>query len=155
MYNEKYLHTGPGTRGSLGIRVIRVHSFALVDSLHALQILHVLVYIDSRHACELFVYINLPLLRHTRHSMYSRRLFKSIFWPPIDRRTHRLCTVDVLVFRARVLSIYSSRSVYSISTVFAFKDWFHAYLAFFEFFCCNSICMCIPDCPGLPLHRSM
>ena len=151
MYNDKYSHTDPGTRGSrgsLGIRVIRVHSFALVDSLHALQILHVLVYIDSRHACELFVYINLPLLRHTRHSMYSRRLFKSIFWSPIDRRTHRLCTVDVLVFRARVLSIYSSRSVYSLSTLFAFKNWFHAYLAFFEFYAATRFICVYPIAQG-------
>lgn len=39
--------------------------------------------------------------------------------------------------------------MYSLSTVFAFKNLFHAYLAFFEFFCCNSIYMCIPGCPGL------
>ena len=70
MYNEKYLHTDPctrGSRGSLGIRVIRVHQFALVDSLnvfeslHAFQVFHVLVYIDSLQALEVLnvlVYID-------------------------------------------------------------------------------------------------
>lgn len=48
-----------------------------IDSLHALEALEVL---EALHVFELFVYISLPLLRHTRHSMYSRRLFKSILY---------------------------------------------------------------------------
>lgn len=54
-----------------------LHVLMYIDSLYAFQVLHVLVYIDSLHVLKLFVYISLPLLRH---SMYSRRLFKSTLY---------------------------------------------------------------------------
>lgn len=129
-----------------------------------------IVYIDSRHACELFVFISLPLLIYSMrsrfsmclciliHFMHSRRLFKSTLYHvlmqfgrirlPIDRHTHRQCIVYVLVFRARVLSISSSSSMYSLSTLFAFKNWFHAYLAFFEFFAATRFIRVSPIAQG-------
>ena len=121
-----------------------------IDSLHVLKLFvyislpllrhsmyssYVLVYIDSLYACELFVYINLPLLRHTRHSMYSRRLFKATLYHVFMQFGRRSIVTPIdsaqsmySFFRARVLFIYSS------SSMFAFKNLFHAYLAFFEFF---------------------
>lgn len=139
-----------------------LHVLVYIDSLHALEafyvphaleVLHVLVYIDSLHVLELFVYINLPLLRH---SMYSRRLFNAIR-PPIDRHTYKQCPAYILVFHARVRSIYSSSSMYSISTVFAFKNLFHVYLAFFEFFAATRVICVYPIAQGSapPIHVYM
>lgn len=54
-----------------------LHVLMYIDSLHAFQVLYVLVYIDSLHVFKLFVYISLPLLRH---SMYSSRLFKATLY---------------------------------------------------------------------------
>lgn len=52
-----------------------LEALEVLEALYAFQVLHVLVYIDVLHARELFVYINLPLLRHTRHSMYSTPVY--------------------------------------------------------------------------------
>lgn len=61
---------------ALQVFPVRVY-IALLHALHAFQVLHMLVYID---VLELFVYINLHLLRCSRFSMYSRRLFKSTLY---------------------------------------------------------------------------
>ena len=84
-----------------------------IDVLHALQVLHMLVYIDVLHALyalqvfhmlvyidvlELFVYINLPLLRLSSHSIYFRHLFKSILYHvfmQFGRRSSRLIVTPI------------------------------------------------------------
>lgn len=115
-----------------------LHVLMYIDSLYAFQVLHVLVYIDSLHV---FVYISLPLLRH---SMYSSRLLKSALYHVFIQFGRRSIITPIdsaqsmySFFRARVLFIYSS------SSMFAFKNLFHAYLAFFEFFAATRfICVC-------------
>ena len=81
------------------------------------------------------MYINLPLLIH---SMYSMCLFKSTLYHVFVQFGRR----------AIVTPIDSAQSMYSISTVFAFKNLFHAYLAFFEFFAATRVICVYPIAQG-------